>query len=172
MKRNSTHVVITGPESSGKTTLWNQLKDSVDGCFVEEQARLYLNQHGLNYTQEDIKNIAYLQLQNQLEAAKSDCTLVISDTCLLTLIIWQEEKYGFPDSFTLEWFYLQKVDHYILLYPDIPWKFDPQRESEGKREYLFERYESWLKKLNIPYTVIKGNRDKAVEKSIEIIESI
>lgn len=172
MKRNSFHLVISGPESSGKTSLWNQLKDSIQACYVGEQARIYLEENGLDYTQNDIKNIAYLQLQKQLEAAQSDCPIIISDTCLLTLVIWQEEKYGYADSFTMEWFYLQKVDHYILLYPDIPWEYDPQRESEDDLEHLFERHEAWLKKMDIPYTIIKEDRANSVEKIQEIIQSL
>ncbi len=172
MKSNSTHIVITGPESSGKTTLWNQLQNHIEGTFIAEQARTYLDEHGLDYKQQDIQNIASIQFQKQLEALNSGQKFIISDTCLLTLIIWQEEKYGFADSYTMEWFYLQKVDCYILLYPDIPWEEDPQRESEGDRLKLFERYKYWLNKLGVRYEILKGNRANDVQETLNVIDSL
>ncbi len=171
MKRDSLHLVITGPESSGKTSLWNQLKDTFNAEFVSEKAREYLNENGLDYKQIDIQKIAYLQFQAQLEAVQKS-KLCISDTCLLTLVIWQEEKYGFVDEFTLEWFHLQKVDHYFLMYPDIPWVPDPQRENETDRERLFIIYKSWLEKLDLPYTVVKGDRKLSFQKTIRQINSL
>lgn len=165
------HIVITGPESSGKTSIWNWLKESNDGHFIPEIARQYLEENGLDYKRQDLKKIAFQQFQKQLEGLNSKSSMIISDTCLLTITIWEEEKYGSIDNFIQEWLHLQKVDYYILMYPDIPWVDDPQRESEGDRKRLFTIYEEKIKNLSVPYSVIKGGEMNRKEEVIRILKS-
>lgn len=167
----SKHIVITGPESSGKTSLWEYLQSSVEASYIPEMARLYLEQHGLDYKRDDLKNIAFQQFQQQLQAHASQSPLIISDTCLLTIAIWANQKYETIDNFILEWMHLQQIDFYILMYPDIPWTYDPQRESEHDRERLFDIYEQEIQKLNVPYKVLKGTRESKQKEALMIVNS-
>ena len=172
MSQSPFHIVITGPESSGKSTLWKELKSHVKACFIEEVARKYLDENGLDYQRHDLQKIAFLQFQKQLEVANTCDKIMISDTCLLTIAIWEEQKYGAVNHFTEEWLHLQQIDHYLLLYPDIPWTYDPQRESEGDRDRLYDIYLEKIKKSAIPFTVLKGSEKERLDSAMEVYKSI
>lgn len=47
-------LVLIGVESSGKTTLAQALAEKLQGTYVPEYARMYLDAHGLSYQQEDL----------------------------------------------------------------------------------------------------------------------
>ena len=64
-------VVITGPESCGKTTLARQLADRWEAPLVNEAARDYL-QNKDSYQESDLLEIA--KLQNAMEQEK-DCII-------------------------------------------------------------------------------------------------
>lgn len=56
-------IVIIGPESTGKSTLCQQLADYYKTLWCPEYAREYLLKHGTNYTYEDLLEIAKGQMR-------------------------------------------------------------------------------------------------------------
>lgn len=152
-----THIVVSGPESTGKTRLAEELSKYYSATLVKEYSREYLLKYGPEYKREDLRKIAFGQFQNLLEANYQKKSLIISDTCLLTLLIWDEWKYGMLDDFISEWYGLQEVDYYLICYPDLPWEPDILRENENDLQTLFEIYESRIKATNIPYSIIMGS---------------
>jgi len=148
-------IVVTGPESSGKTTLVQTLSKKYGLPVVKEYARIYLTEKGPRYDLSDIQTIAEEQIKNE-SFAHQNHALIICDTDLVTLQIWTSEKYDI---------YLDRTDtrlakkHYLLCYPDIPWEPDPLRENPNDRLRLLSRYEKYLDDLNAAYTVLK-ERDR------------
>jgi len=75
-------ILITGPESSGKSTLAKRLGMQFDFLVLDEYARDYLEQHGPTYTQETILDIAkkYAScdpfILNKLDAFTPDLVLL------------------------------------------------------------------------------------------------
>ena len=59
----------------------------------------------------------------------------------------------------------QKIDHYFLCKPDIPWEPDPLRENPEDRERLFKLYERGLLEIGA-YNVLSGNIE---ERKMRII---
>ena len=55
-------VVIIGPESTGKSTLCQQLAEHYQTNWCPEYAREYLLKHGMNYTYDDLLTIAKEQI--------------------------------------------------------------------------------------------------------------
>ena len=51
-------IVVIGPESTGKSTLCNQLAQHYNTDWVPEFAREYLERNGTNYTYESLLTIA------------------------------------------------------------------------------------------------------------------
>ena len=90
--KESRNIVITGPESSGKTTLFEQLKTLSGFSFIQEKSRTYLEKIDRPYHYNDILLIAK-QYVKELELLSQNKLSVISDTDLLTLQIWCEYKY-------------------------------------------------------------------------------
>ena len=86
------NIVITGPESSGKTTLFEQLKILSEFNFIPEYSRTYLEKIKRPYHYNDILQIANYYV-NELKSVSQNKLPVILYTDLLTLQIWYEFKY-------------------------------------------------------------------------------
>ena len=76
-----TKVIVTGPESSGKTTLCKQLSEQFKIPFTEEFSRKYIDDLDRKYLQEDLVIIAKEQLENE-QLTRSNKQLSLHDTDL------------------------------------------------------------------------------------------
>jgi len=156
-------IIITGPESSGKTTLCKALSKHFNLPFSKEYAREYLEKLNRNYNQDDLLKIAKGQL-------KSEQNTQLLDTDLITIKIWSEYKYGSCDNWILDQIEKQKTEKriYLLCKPDIPWEADPLRENPNDREELFEIYKKEIESLEHDYFIVDAeNRlEKIIQKSI------
>src|ERR1043165_5876631 len=56
-------IVALGPESTGKSSLCEQLAKHYNTLWCPEYAREYLTVHGMNYTYEDLLTIAKGQIE-------------------------------------------------------------------------------------------------------------
>ncbi len=151
-------IIITGPESSGKTTLVNWLHNQFSLYLVEEYARIYLGAHTATYTFEDLKHIAAHQLA-RMKAGTNQDLMVLSDTGPLVLKIWAEEKFGKQIPAVEHYLASDRASFYLLCAPDMPWELDPLREHPTDRQRLFDLYEQYLKASSLPYVVLKGNME-------------
>ena len=144
-------VIVTGPESSGKTTLCEALSKHLKVCCSKEYAREYLNEIDRDYTQEDLIKIAKKQLT-------SEKNTVLLDTDLITIKIWSNYKYGNCDNWILKQIQKQQSENrfYFLCKPDIEWDQDPLRENPKNRMELFRIYKKELESLNYNYYIVKG----------------
>ena len=135
-------IIVTGPESCGKTTLSQALSNHFRIPFSKEYAREYLQELGRDYSQEDLITIAKKQLEFEQD-------IQLLDTDLITIKIWSNYKYGSCDKWILEQIETQKSEKrfYLLCSPDIPWQADKQRENPNNREELFEIYKQELDDL-------------------------
>jgi len=163
-------IVITGPESSGKTNLGMRLAVDLQWEWVPEYARDYLTRLGRPYVESDLLNIARGQhalIEEALESVRqADAKRVIADTDLLTIVIWSMVKYGRVDPEIIELYREQLPALYLLAYPDIPWEYDPLRESPDDRLNLFEIYVEAIESWGIPYEVIRGLGNYRVDRAI------
>lgn len=144
---------IIGPESTGKTTLTNQLAAIYSGTAVPEYARTYVEQLQTTYTYEDVCNIA----KKQIEEISSiyDTQYVFFDTELIITYVWFIYKYGKCPDWFKEGLLTYRMDAYLLCYPDIAFVPDPVRENPHIREELFLSYLDEVEKLGTPYYIIK-----------------
>ena len=166
MEKAVKHIVITGPESSGKTTLTKALAKALNIGYTEEYSREYLNNS--TYKQEDLLKIA----QGQLQKEKANHNpIAIHDTDLITIKIWSEYKYNQCDPWILEQIEQQKSKNrlYLLCKPDIPWEADPLRENPSNRAELFEIYLSEIQNTKHTFFIIEGK--KRLEKALSKIQS-
>jgi len=156
--------IISGPESSGKTTLCKELSKFYKTTYIKEYAREYLLKYNNKYQKDDLYKIAKKQYQS--EQKKNH--ILICDTDLITIKIWSNYKYGNCNNWILEQNEKQKKEKrfYLLCQPDIKWEEDPLRESPKNRNELFKIYKKELKILDHDYYIIKGeNRtNKAISK--------
>ena len=76
-------IVILGPESTGKSTLCEQLAACYNAQWVPEYARTYLQKNGTQYRYEDLFEIAKGQVENEELIVKSQESIVFSQQSLV-----------------------------------------------------------------------------------------
>ncbi len=164
-------IVVTGPESVGKTVLTERLAMYFKGIYIEEFARSYIAQLGRSYVYEDVEIIAGKQLQKRDEIKIKTDRWVFFDTELIITLVWFKEVFqGCPGWMETE---VRKpfVDLYLLCYPDLPWVEDPVRENGGERRlYLFNKYKELLEMNNFSYFIVKGEGEKRFRNALDGIE--
>jgi len=158
-------IIVTGPESSGKTTLCKELSKHFKIQFTKEFAREYLTNLDKDYTQNDLSEIAKGQLA-------SEHNFQLLDTDLITIKIWSEYKYGNCEKWILDTIEKQKTEKrfYFLCKPDIPWESDPLRKNPNNRNELFEIYKKELENLGHNCFIVEGKN--RLEKSISKISNL
>ncbi len=96
-------IVVTGPESSGKTTLAAALAAELDTGYVPEFARTYLAHLGRPYECNDLKTIHLGQLAwevwyarrlNASPFAPHSSLPLICDTDWTVIHVWEQYKFG------------------------------------------------------------------------------
>ena len=161
------NVVLTGPESTGKTFLTNSLSKTFNIPIVSEIARDYLSGIKRQYLPSDLLTIAERQHQEELLIKISKG--FVADTDQQVLSIWWQEKYGpLPDRL-VNLYEAQCERFYLLCYPDVPWEQDPLRENEHDRQRIFNLYKLDLEKRDLPHKVIKGSGKERTELAIQAI---
>ena len=165
-------IVVTGPESSGKTTLSRALAEELQTLWLPEYARFYLSRYGPAYEQEDLLRIARGQRQWEETWSRHSPHAIILDTSMLVLKIWSEYKYASCHPWILEQLEGQPADLYLLCRPDMPWEPDPLRENRNDRSILFERYQKELEHYGFPYIILSGSLSQRLEHSMKKIRTL
>ena len=165
-------IVITGPESSGKTTLAELLSKENRAPLVTEYAREYLEILVGDYTFDDVIKMAKKQLHRE-EEKKGD--LIVCDTDLTVYHVWIKEKYNQELDWINEHLTGAKNKIYFLCdINDIEWEYDPLREHPNieDRKRLFSEYVQLLEKNKLTYYIVSGDIPTRQKKCKEIISSL
>jgi NadR type nicotinamide-nucleotide adenylyltransferase len=166
--------VVIGPESTGKSTLSEQLAEYYHTAWASEFAREYIDQLRREYVQADLTEIAKGQLHAEDKAAEQANSLLFCDTDLYVIKVWSENKYGTCDRWILEQIAKRKYDLYLLTYIDIPWQEDPQREhpQPTMREYFYNIYKDIMIHAGVPWKDIRGSREQRMQTAITIVNDL
>lgn len=154
-------IAIVGPESTGKSTISQQLANHYKVPWVPEYSRYYCAFLTESCTLQDELNMFHGQLALE-EAILSTTTtdLVICDTTVMTIKIWSDEFFGETPRFVLDELARRHYDLYILLDVDLPWQDDPLRDFPHKRDYFMDVWHQELQALNARYVVVGGLEDR------------
>lgn len=158
------HIAITGPESTGKTTLASQLAYDFCSIWVPEYARTYFeSKSDFDYDENDILSIFESQLTSMEFAASSPTDFIFYDTDMLVLKVWYEDKFGYIHPEIETAWQEQNMDLYILCDIDVKWEEDPLRENPHDRKRLMAVYEMYLKQYKRKYILLSGDEEKRVK---------
>jgi NadR type nicotinamide-nucleotide adenylyltransferase len=153
-------VALTGPESTGKTTLSRQLAAHYRTSWAPEYAREYLEEHGPRYTLPDLEAIAKGQLRAEAaaeaEARHQGRPVFFCDTDLLVIKIWAEHAFGHCPDWIQQRIAGQHYDLVLLLGVDLPWEPDPLREHPHLRQHFHQLYQHELQAQQSNFTEISG----------------
>lgn len=177
-------IVVTGPESSGKTVLAEALAEKLRAAWVPEFARYYVAHLGRPYVQQDLATIYtgqhiwenwYFEKTKSilLDKQRPNLPTLICDTDWTVLRIW--EKYGYKTPSVLPqpgaWESAENT-FYLLCSPDFPWQPDPLREHPEERGQLFELYQELLLDRQLPHLVLKGQHNDRLQMAVSEISKL
>jgi len=153
-------IVLTGAESSGKSSLTQYLGEVFKLPYALEFARIYLEENGPEYNLEQLKEMSQLHLDYQQKRVPRSAPCGIFDTDLINYKIWAEEVFGCC-PIEIDQRIEQETSHsYLLCKPDLLWQPDPLRENPDDLHYLYQRHLDEVIRLNRPYEVIEGQGRK------------
>lgn len=138
---------------------------------MPEYSRIFLNEHGPEYTQAHIELMAKGQVDLENRPLKSGPFPVILDTSLEVHAIWSEVKYGSVSPWIAEEWPKRPIDGFVLCRPDLPWAEDPLRENPFDRDMLFERYCSMLTAHKKRFAIVEGKGPDRLAAALEAVHS-
>jgi galactose mutarotase-like enzyme/nicotinamide riboside kinase len=169
-------VSLTGPESTGKSTLAAQLAAHYGTSFAPEFAREYLADSGPHYTAEDLEEIARGQLAAEAaavaEATANGHPIVFFDSDLLVIKIWFEHSFGTCPEWILQAVARQHYDLVLLMGVDLPWQPDPLREHPHLRQHFYDLYQRELREQMSNFAEISGNGDRRFDKARFLVDEL
>ncbi|UOB16247.1 AAA family ATPase [Abyssalbus ytuae] len=170
-------VVLFGPESTGKTTLSQQLARHYNTVWVPEYARQYLQDKWNNERKtcepKDLLPIARGQIKLENELTQKATDVLICDTDLLETKVYSEAYYvGSCDPLLEKYAIENTYDLYFLTYIDVPWEKDDLRDKPDERQKMFKYFENALITYNRPYVLLKGDKKSRLHTAIRHIDKL
>jgi NadR type nicotinamide-nucleotide adenylyltransferase len=180
-------IVVIGPESTGKSTLCEQLAAHYKTAWVKEYAREYLLDNGKDYTYDNLLDIARGQIReeeltvdrwllaersaNDQRSTNND-QLVFIDTDMHVMKVWYEYVFEKCPNWILNRIVERKYDLYLLCNVDQPWVKDELREYPdlGTRNKLYKHYKDIMLNQNTPWVDISGNYEERLQKAIAAVD--
>lgn len=165
-------VILTGPESTGKSDLSLWLAAEYNVNCIKEYAREYIEKLDRPYNYDDVVNIARMQIKQFNAGSEKTSSMLIADTYLIITKIWFVRVFGRSPSWVDSEIRKTKDDLYLLCKPDIPWVQDDVRENGGEmRKVLFNDYKNELIKANLNYAIVEGEGPVRFENAKTVVEN-
>jgi HTH-type transcriptional repressor of NAD biosynthesis genes len=166
-------IVLTGPESTGKTRLAGKLAEYYKTICAEEYARKFWPRlKGRKLAYEDITVIAEGQLDNEEQASLKANKVLVCDTDLIATEVWSEIYFKKCPEWISKASHERQYDLYLLMDIDIPWEDDGTREFPHLREQHFNMIKEELERRSQPYVIISGNFQDRFEKAVKAIDGV
>lgn len=168
---NFTRIVLTGPESTGKTTLASALAAHYQLPLVPEYARQFLDGLSRPYEEADLLTIAKGQWAAE-EATAAQNPYIVCDTSLLVIKVWSDFKYGRCHPWIVEKWRKRSGQLYFLCGTEVPWQYDPLREHPDYREELYEIYKINLQQARYSFVELHGSAAERFNKAKAILNNM
>ncbi|HEY3350358.1 MAG TPA: ATP-binding protein [Thermoanaerobaculia bacterium] len=141
-------VVLTGGESTGKTTLARDLAARWKTAWAPEAAREVARARRGVLGPEDVPVIARAHVRLADEAARAaeaaGRPLVFLDQDLLSTVVYARHYYGSCPPWIVRLAAERRGDLYLLCAPDLPWESDGVRDRPGARDAIHALFEEAL----------------------------
>ena len=170
-------VVLFGPESTGKTTLSQQLARYYNTVWVPEYAREYLQEKWNNERKtcepKDLLPIAEGQMRLENQLSDKATKILICDTDLLETKVYSEAYYvGHCDPLLEKYALKNHYDLYLLTYIDTPWVGDDLRDKPDERDKMFNYFKETLEKYDRNFIILEGDRGARLKTAVSTIDGM
>ena len=162
-------IVITGAESTGKSTLAERLAKHFQAKWMPEFSRSYIEQLNRVYTYSDIETIARHQIAAE-QNIDPDTHLIFFDTWLIITKVWFEFVYSKSPGWLHEFILQSNIGLFLVCDIDIPWIADPVRENGGENRIILQNiYLDQIKNYGFNYQVVSGIGEERVKKALNCV---
>ena len=165
-------VCVTGPESTGKTTLAARLAAYYRTVWVPEASRIYAERKQSPLLLSDVAPIAREHVAMVDESMRAAGRLLVLDTDLLSTVIYSQHYYGRVPAEVEALERTRRADLYLLCDVDVPWLPDGIRDRPTNREAMLALFREALETRKLLWTMITGDWEARWKTAIGAVRTI
>lgn len=169
-------IVILGAESTGTTTLAQDLAIALNTVWVPEYGREYSQQKQARgetiWHTEEFLTIAREQTRREEAAARHANRILICDTNAFATTLWHRRYMGFDSSELTAYATTSRADLYLLTGNEIPFIQDGLRDGEHIRHEMHSWFEEELRQQPCPWEIIQGDPSTRLKKALTVIKAV
>jgi len=169
-------VVVTGSESTGKTTLARDLAHHFHTAWVPEYARAYAEEKvaatGFGLDAGDVEPIAHGQIAAEDRALPAARGILVLDTDVVSTTVYARHYYGHCPAWIDRAASERRGDLYLLCDIDTPWVPDPQRDLPHVRDHMHALFARALDALGARYVTIRGGWEDRFAQAVDAVSAL
>jgi len=164
-------VVITGSESTGKTTLAAELATALATIWIPEYSRIYAERSGNSLSAATVEPIALGQIEAEDAAESGDHEWLVLDTDLVSTTVYAEHYYGACPLWIMTAARARLGDLYLLGDIDLPWQADGIRDQPASRAVVQQRFIDRLDEFGARVAQVSGTGAGRLGSALDAVES-
>lgn len=174
-------VVVTGPESTGKTTIAARLAHLFDAALSAESARVYYDallarDPSATLSFDDVAPIARGQIaledRARADAESRGACCIVRDTDLISTVVYARHYYDDCPPWVVDAARDRRGALYLLCATDVPWIDDAVRDSAEERETLYAKFRDALDVFGCNVVTLHGDWNARERLAREAVGSL
>ena len=150
-------IVVSGSESTGKTTLARRLAEWLGTTWVPEYSRTYAEMKAVPLDSGDVEPIARGTMAAAAEGEQvARGGLLVLDTDLASTLVYARHYYDIEPAWIDAAWRAHPPALYLLCHPDVPWVPDGVRDQPRERAHLHAQFAAQLATSGAPVADVRG----------------
>jgi HTH-type transcriptional repressor of NAD biosynthesis genes len=168
-------VVVLGAESTGTSTLAQDLASEMETNWVAEYGREYSEEKRRRgddvWRSEEFFTIATEQTRREDAAATGSNRVLICDTNALATVLWHRRYIGRDDESLARFAAGCRADLYLLTGDEVPFVQDGLRDGEKIRHEMHVWFETALAGQSVPWRLLRGSREQRLAEAVQSVRA-